>query len=158
MKYHQNEKKNLNWSNNTRGIQGFYFLLQLYAKTLLSLSANSASFFTLYLWPLNGIFWMIQFHSIYNGSDSLPYFLNTSWISSIFSLCVGWNTFFIRIFYTFYHSFTQEWLVLPSFENFPLFGLSTKIQRFCFLQWLKKKRKWNGLFCSFMVYLKKVEI
>ena len=70
------------------GSQGFYSLLRLYATILPSLSTNSASVFTLSLWPLNGIFWIVQFHSIYNESNSLPSFRNTSLVSSIFSLFV----------------------------------------------------------------------
>ena len=38
------------------GSQKFYSLLRLYAITLPSLPANSASFFTLYLLPLNEYF------------------------------------------------------------------------------------------------------
>ena len=53
---------------------------------------NSESFFALTLWSLNGIFWRTQFHSIYNGSDSFPGFLNTSVVFLIFSLCDDSNT------------------------------------------------------------------
>ena len=59
---------------------------------------NSESFFALTLWSLNGIFWRTQFHSIYNGSDSFPGFLNTSVVFLIFSLCDNSNTLFIRTF------------------------------------------------------------
>ena len=97
----------------------------LCAMILPSFSASSASFFTLSLWPLNGIFWITQFHSIYNGSDSLPGFFNTSLVSSILYLYVKWNTFFIRISLPLYHSFIQGWFVPPSFENF-LFLFSHK--------------------------------
>ena len=100
------------------GSQGFYSLLWFYAIILPSLSANSASFFTLSLWPLNGIFWITQFHSIYNGSDSLHSFLETSLVSLIFSLCVKWNTFFIRTSLPLYHSLIQGCFVPPSFESF----------------------------------------
>ena len=98
----------------------------LCAIILPSLSANSASFFTLSLWPLNGIFWITQFHNTYNGSDSLPGFFNTSLVSSILYLYVKWNTFFIRISLPLYHSFIQGWFASPSFENFPLSVLSQK--------------------------------
>ena len=67
-----------------------------FPKLVRSLSANSALFFALSLWPLIGIFWSTQFHSIYNGSDSPPGFLNTSLDFSIFSLCVKWNTLYIE--------------------------------------------------------------
>ena len=80
------------------GSQGFYSLFPFWAIILPSLSANSAPFFTLFLWPLNGIFGITQFHSIYNGSDSLPGFLNTSLVSSIFALCVKWNTLYQDFF------------------------------------------------------------
>ena len=38
-----------------------------------------------------------------------------------------------------YFSTIVSWFVLPSFENFPLFVLSPKIQKSCFLRQLKKK-------------------
>ena len=93
------------------------------------LPANSASFFTLSQWPFNEIFWITQFHSIYNGSESLSGFLITSLVSSILYLYVKWSTFFIRISLPLYHSFIQGWFVPPSFENFPLFVLSPKIKK-----------------------------
>ena len=111
--------------------EGFYSLLSLYAIILPWLSANSASFFTLSLWPLNGIFWIKQFHGIYNGSENLPSFLNTSLVSSIFSLCVKRNTFLIRIFLPLYHSFIQWWFAPP---------LTLKIsKKFCFCHQFRKK-------------------
>ena len=109
LKYHKNKQKNLNWSNKIWGIHEaiwtwfsrFLFPPSIlcrksskrFPKLVRSLSANSASFFALSLWPLNAIFWSTQFHSIYNGSDSPPALLNASWFLSIFSLCVKWNIF-----------------------------------------------------------------
>ena len=105
MKYHKN-KKNLNWSNKTWGIHRpfwtwFLFLPSTlcyksstrFPKSIRSVSTNSASFFALSLWPLSGISWSTQFHKIYNGSDSLPDFLSSSLVYSIFSLCVKLKTF-----------------------------------------------------------------
>ena len=140
------------------GSQGFYFLLRFYAIMLPSLSANSASLFTLFLWPLNRIFSITQFHSIYNGSGSLPSFLNTLLVSSIFPLCGQWNTFFHRISLPLYHSFIQGCFFLPSFENFPIFVLSPKIQKSCFFRQLRKKTQWNKLYLkqlkwTYQIYL-----
>ena len=127
------------------GFQGFYPLLGLYAIILQSFSANSASFFTLSLWPLNAIFWITQFRSIYNGSNGLPGFLNTSMISPIFTLCVKWNTFFISISLPLSHSLIYEWFVPPSFENFPLFFL-TKNPKILLSLPVKEKTQWNRLY------------
>ena len=117
--------------------EGFYSLLSLYAITLPWLSANSASFFTLSLWPLNGIFWIKQFHGIYNGSENLPSFLNTSLVSSIFSLCVKRNTFLIRIFLPLCHSFIQWWFAPLFLWKFPKnFVAATS----------SGKKQWNRLY------------
>ena len=118
--------------------QAFYLLLWLYTIILQSHSASSASYFTMFLWPLNRIFWITQFHSIYNRSYSLSSFLNTSLFFSIFSLCVIWNSFFVSIFLPLYHSFIQGLFVPPSFENFPLFCSLTKNQEFFFPHQLRK--------------------
>ena len=118
------------------GFQGFYSLLPLYAIILPSLSANSVSFLTLSLGPLNRIFWNTQLYSIYGGSDSLPGFPNTSLVFSIFSLCVKSNTFFIRISLPLYHSF----IVRPPFLwKFSTFCSFPKIQKSCFVPQLRKK-------------------
>ena len=45
---------------------------------------TSGLFFVLSLWPLNWIFWHRQFLTIYNGSDSFPYFLK---FLNIFCMC-----------------------------------------------------------------------
>ena len=119
--------KNLNWSNKIWGIHGPFwtwfsrFLFPpstlchksstRFPKLVRSLSANSASFPAMSLWPLNGIFWSKQFHSIHNGNDSPTGFLNASLFFSIFSLCVKSNTFFIRISLPLYHSFIQGWFI-----------------------------------------------
>ena len=65
--------------------------------------------FTLSLWPVNEIFWITQFHSIYNGSNSLPGFFNTSLVFLILYLYVKWNAVFTRISLPVYHSFIQRW-------------------------------------------------
>ena len=117
--------------------EGFYSILWFYTIVLPSLSAISASFLTLSLWPLNGIFWIKQFHSIFNGSDSVLSFLNTSLVSSVFSLFVKWNTFFIRIFLPLCQSLIQRWFVPPFFENF---------LKILFLLPVKEKTQWSRLY------------
>ena len=84
-----------------------------FSKLVRSLFCNSKLFLALSLWPLNGIFWGTQFHSIYNGSDSFPGFFDTSLVFSIFSLCVKVNTHFIRTFLPLYYSFIPR-IVCPS--------------------------------------------
>ena len=98
-------KKILNWSNKTWCIQRLFwnwFLRFLFAPSALCHNITIPFcqvyiIFKMSLWPLNGIFWITRFQSIYSGRDSLPSFLNTSLVSSIFSLRAKWNTFFIRI-------------------------------------------------------------
>ena len=117
-------------------LKGFCSPIWPYA---IMLHANSAPFFKLSLLPLNRIFWITQFHSIYNESDSLPGFLNTSLVFSIVYLCVELNTLFIRIPLSLYHSLIQEWFVPPFLWKFPLVVLSPKIKKTCFPLQLRKK-------------------
>ena len=77
-------------------------------KLLRSTFPNSILLFPLSLWPLNWIFWQTQFHSICNGSDSFPAFLNTSLVFLIFSWCVKLNDFSIRNSLPLYYSFIQR--------------------------------------------------
>ena len=70
-----------------------------FSKLVRSLSANSASFSAMSLWPLNGIFWSTQFHSIHNGSDSPTGFLNASLFFSIFSLVLNETLSFLESLY-----------------------------------------------------------
>lgn len=79
MKYYKKKTKNLSWTNKGWCIQGpFWTWLSRFLsppstlchsitvlQSLFESSASSASFFTLFLWHLNEIFWIIQFDSIY---------------------------------------------------------------------------------------------
>ena len=71
--------------------QGFYHLPRLYVVIDLQDSKiskitflTSGSFFALSLWPLNGMSWRTQFHSIYCWSGSFPGFFNTSLVLLMF--------------------------------------------------------------------------
>ena len=84
MKYCKKKTKNLSWTNKRWCIQGsFWTWLSRFLfhpstlchnitvlQSLSESSASSASFFTLFLWHLNEIFWITQFDSIYCLSKS----------------------------------------------------------------------------------------
>ena len=130
------------------GFQRFYHLPRLYAVIDLQDSKiskitflTSGSFFALSLWPLNGMFWRTQFHSIYYRSDSFPGFVNTSLVLLMFFLFVKSNTLFIRTCLLLYHCLIQGYFSPPlPFWNCPLFcALPPKIRKSCILPHLRRK-------------------
>ena len=118
--------------------QGFYPLLRLYTIILVFLCQFCINFWTV---PVTSQWNILSHtvHSIYNGSGSLPGFLNTSLVSSIYSLRVKWNTLLASLYLSTTVSFKGG--SSPFLWKFPLFVLSPKIKKICFLhRQLRKKR------------------
>ena len=102
--------------------------------TLLSLSANSTSFFTLSLGSHT-------FKVSIMGVLASRIFVILPWFPQCFFYVLNETPSLLGSLYL---STIVSWFVPPSFEGFPLFLFSPKFQKYFFLCQLRKKIQWNN--------------